>query len=30
MGVLDFLPAGVITGDNVLKLFKYAQEKQVI
>jgi len=28
MGILDFLPKGVITGDNVLKLFKYAQEKQ--
>jgi len=28
MGVLEFLPPGVITGDNVLKLFKYAQEHQ--
>jgi len=28
MGVLDIVPAGVITGDDVLKLFKYAQEKE--
>ncbi|KAI8322174.1 fructose-bisphosphate aldolase [Martensiomyces pterosporus] len=26
MGVLDIVPAGVITGDNVKKLFDYAQE----
>jgi len=25
---LDIVPIGVITGDSVLKLFKYAQEKQ--
>ncbi|EEB06266.1 fructose-bisphosphate aldolase Fba1 [Schizosaccharomyces japonicus yFS275] len=26
MGVLDIVPTGVITGDNVLKLFTYARE----
>lgn len=26
MGVLDVVPAGVLTGDNVLKLFSYARE----
>ncbi|KAI9506672.1 Fructose-bisphosphate aldolase 1 [Coemansia spiralis] len=26
MGLLDIVPAGVITGDNVKKLFDYAQE----
>jgi fructose-bisphosphate aldolase, class II len=26
MGVLDIVPAGVITGDNVRKLFNYARE----
>ncbi|KAF8876175.1 hypothetical protein BD779DRAFT_1677924 [Infundibulicybe gibba] len=28
MGVLDIVPAGVLTGDNVRKLFDYAKEKQ--
>ncbi|GLB33242.1 putative aldolase [Lyophyllum shimeji] len=28
MGVLDIVPAGVLTGDNVRKLFEYAREKQ--
>jgi len=29
MGILDLgIPTGVITGDHVLKLFQYAQEKQ--
>jgi fructose-bisphosphate aldolase class II len=27
MGVLDVVPAGVLTGDNVRKLFDYAKEK---
>jgi len=27
MGVLDIVPAGVLTGDNVRKLFDYAKEK---
>ncbi|KAJ2802869.1 Fructose-bisphosphate aldolase 1 [Coemansia guatemalensis] len=26
MGLLDIVPTGVITGDNVKKLFDYAQE----
>lgn len=26
MGILDIVPTGVITGDDVLKLFNYAQE----
>jgi len=26
MGILDIVPAGVITGDNVRKLFEYAKE----
>ncbi|KAJ3525309.1 hypothetical protein NMY22_g10632 [Coprinellus aureogranulatus] len=26
MGVLDIVPAGVLTGDNVRKLFDYAKE----
>jgi len=28
MGVLDIVPAGVVTGQNLLKLFEYAREKQ--
>ncbi|KAI0665439.1 fructose-bisphosphate aldolase [Trametes maxima] len=28
MGVLDIVPAGVLTGDNVRKLFDYAKEHQ--
>ncbi|KAI0763358.1 fructose-bisphosphate aldolase [Trametes elegans] len=28
MGVLDVVPAGVLTGDNVRKLFEYAKEHQ--
>ncbi|KAF7330897.1 Fructose-bisphosphate aldolase [Mycena venus] len=28
MGVLDVVPAGVLTGDNVRKLFDYAKEHQ--
>ncbi|KAI0696455.1 fructose-bisphosphate aldolase [Cytidiella melzeri] len=28
MGVLDIVPAGVLTGDNVRKLFEYAKEHQ--
>ncbi|KAF8548309.1 hypothetical protein OG21DRAFT_1516450 [Imleria badia] len=28
MGVLDIVPAGVLTGDNVRKLFDYAKEQQ--
>ncbi|KLO10330.1 hypothetical protein SCHPADRAFT_906974 [Schizopora paradoxa] len=28
MGVLDVVPAGVLTGDNVRKLFEYAREHQ--
>ncbi|OBZ65110.1 Fructose-bisphosphate aldolase 1 [Grifola frondosa] len=28
MGVLDIVPAGVLTGENVLKLFQYAKENQ--
>lgn len=28
MGVLDIVPTGVLTGDNVIKLFKYASEHQ--
>jgi len=28
MGVLDIVPAGVLTGDNVRKLFEYAREHQ--
>ncbi|OAX41115.1 fructose 1,6-bisphosphate aldolase [Rhizopogon vinicolor AM-OR11-026] len=28
MGVLDIVPAGVLTGDNVRKLFDYAKEKK--
>ncbi|EIW55404.1 fructose-bisphosphate aldolase [Trametes versicolor FP-101664 SS1] len=28
MGVLDIVPAGVLTGDNVRKLFQYAKENQ--
>jgi len=28
MGVLDVVPAGVLTGDNVRKLFEYAKEKK--
>lgn len=28
MGVLDIVPTGVITGENVIKLFKYASEHQ--
>jgi fructose-bisphosphate aldolase class II len=28
MGVLDIVPAGVLTGDNVRKLFDYAKENQ--
>lgn len=27
MGLLDIVPAGVITGDNVRKVFAYAQEQ---
>ncbi|KAI9319283.1 fructose-bisphosphate aldolase [Dichotomocladium elegans] len=26
MGILDIIPAGVVTGDNLRKLFEYAQE----
>ncbi|CAM4818078.1 unnamed protein product [Rotaria magnacalcarata] len=26
MGVFDVVPAGVLTGDNVMKLFSYAKE----
>jgi len=26
MGILDIVPAGVLTGENVLKLFEYAKE----
>ena len=26
MGLLDIVPAGVITGDNVRKVFAYASE----
>jgi len=26
MGLLDIVPAGVLTGDNVRKLFNYARE----
>ncbi|KAG1786318.1 uncharacterized protein HD556DRAFT_1385029 [Suillus plorans] len=29
MGVLDIVPAGVLTGDNVRKLFDYAKENKV-
>ncbi|KAH0839447.1 hypothetical protein J3R83DRAFT_233 [Lanmaoa asiatica] len=29
MGVLDIVPAGVLTGDDVRKLFDYAKEHQV-
>ncbi|KAJ3483615.1 hypothetical protein NLI96_g6190 [Meripilus lineatus] len=28
MGILDIVPAGVLTGENVLKLFQYAKENQ--
>jgi len=28
MGILDIVPAGVLTGDNVRKLFDYAKENQ--
>jgi len=28
MGILDIVPAGVLTGDNVRKLFEYAKEKE--
>ncbi|THU82030.1 hypothetical protein K435DRAFT_872751 [Dendrothele bispora CBS 962.96] len=28
MGLLDIVPAGVLTGDNVVKLFKYAKEQK--
>lgn len=28
MGILDIVPAGVLTGDNVRKLFEYAKEHQ--
>jgi len=28
MGILDIVPAGVLTGDNVRKLFEYAKENQ--
>ncbi|KAF8075829.1 hypothetical protein FPV67DRAFT_1664154 [Lyophyllum atratum] len=28
MGLLDIVPAGVLTGDNVRKVFEYAKEKQ--
>jgi len=28
MGVLDVVPAGVLTGQNVIKLFEYARENQ--
>lgn len=28
MGVLDIVPTGVLTGDNVLKLFTYAREHE--
>ncbi|PCH39468.1 fructose-bisphosphate aldolase [Wolfiporia cocos MD-104 SS10] len=28
MGLLDIVPPGVLTGDNVRKLFEYAREKQ--
>jgi len=28
MGVLDIVPAGVLTGDNVRKLFEYAKENK--
>ncbi|KAG6907238.1 Fructose-bisphosphate aldolase 1 [Tephrocybe rancida] len=30
MGVLDIVPAGVLTGDNVRKLFEYAKENKAI
>ena len=26
MGIADIVPAGVITGDDVLKVFQYAEE----
>lgn len=26
MGVLDIVPAGVVTGDNLRKLFQYGNE----
>lgn len=26
MGLLDIVPAGVVTGQNLLKLFEYARE----
>ncbi|EMD35245.1 hypothetical protein CERSUDRAFT_85265 [Gelatoporia subvermispora B] len=28
MGILDIVPAGVVTGDNVRKIFEYAKEHQ--
>jgi len=28
MGILDIVPAGVLTGDNVRKLFEYAKENE--
>jgi len=28
MGILDIVPSGVLTGDNVRKLFEYAKEKE--
>jgi len=28
MGILDIVPAGVVTGDNVRKVFEYAREHQ--
>ncbi|TFY81096.1 hypothetical protein EWM64_g2919 [Hericium alpestre] len=29
MGILDIVPAGVLTGDNVRKLFDYAKQHNV-
>jgi len=29
MGLSDIVPSGVVTGDNVRKVFDYAKEKKV-
>ena len=30
MGLMDIVPAGVVTGDNLMKLMEYCRDNQVI
>ena len=29
MGLMDIVPAGVVTGDNLMKLMEYCRDNQV-